>query len=103
MSAENSAPRGSTRGRKPGQGNKPIDLEKLEWLTIPLALKLLKMLGRPTGRKALERAILAGYLPAYTDTCRIDRLGQPLLRIKREDLDIWLTNALKRIYPGMGR
>lgn len=70
-------------------------IEDLKILTIPKALALLRLIGRPTSRARLGRAIQTGRLQAQIDYDRVDRCGQPLLRIYRKDLDRWLASALR--------
>ena len=71
-----------------------IPLEQREYLTIPDALMLLRQKGRPVSRLKLRRAIGIGHLRALVDQLCHDRLGQPILRIRRKDLDAWLSASL---------
>lgn len=71
----------------------PVD--SLDLLTLPKAMQLLRGIGRPTSRARLNRAIKLGRLHAQVDMDRMDRYGQPLVRIYRKDLDRWLAGALR--------
>jgi hypothetical protein len=71
-----------------------VPLEQRDYLTVPDAMKLLRQKGRPLSRLTITRAIGKGRLHAHVDDLCHDRYGQPLLRIRRKDLDAWLSATL---------
>ena len=77
-----------------GRPRNLVPLEQREWLTVPDAMKLLRQKGRSLSRQKITRAIGLGRLRAHVDDLCHDRYGQPLLRIRRKDLDAWLSASL---------
>lgn len=78
-------------GRRPSA---PVDVAGLAVLTVPQALRLLRQLGRPMGRKKLGQQIATGRLRAQVDYLRLDNQGRPTYKIERQELDRWLRASL---------
>lgn len=74
-----------------------VDPATLEVLGIPQTLSFCKAKGRPIGRAKLMSAIASGTLPAVEDLLCVDRRGNPLLKIRRVDLERWLHSTLRPI------
>lgn len=90
------------RGR-PSKAN--IDPATLVMLTMPEVLAYMRQLGRGVDRPKIHDAILEGHLPAYLDDLRHDRMGRPLLIIRRVDLEAWLITKIRpmEIHPTVSR
>ena len=85
-------------GRRPSP---PMDLEKLEELSIAQAIALLRLKGRRVTRRKLMAEITVGRLKAYLNWGRLARsknpeTGQPnpTYVIKRPDLERWRQASL---------
>lgn len=72
----------------------PVDVAGLAILTVPQALRLLRLLGRPMGRKKLGQQIATGRLRAQVDYLRLDNKGRPTYKIERPELDRWRRASL---------
>lgn len=76
-----------------------VNPAELEVLGIPEALALFHQLGRRISRAVIKRAVISGALKAHQDTLCHDRLGQPLLKFYRTDLDAFWRATLQPVSP----
>ncbi len=72
----------------------PVDVTTLKLLTVPQALAVLRLLGRPMSRTKLGDQIALGLLPVQLDYLRLDNQGRPTYKIERAALDRWLRGSL---------
>ena len=78
-------------GRRPSP---PVDVTRLQLLSINQVLTLLRLLGRPMGRAKLGQQIATGRLPVQVDYLSLDNQGRPTYKIERPALDRWLRSSL---------
>lgn len=71
----------------------PVDL--LDELTIPQVMAYLRLKNRPLSRTRIRQQIALGRLPASLDLLHLDRLGRPIYRVKREDVDRMIRASLQ--------
>lgn len=74
------------------------DPSLLDVLSRPQALALARQNGRGMGRERLDLAIATGELEAFQDR-RLDRWGNPLLKLKRKTFEAWLMATLTPFHP----
>lgn len=74
-------------------------VQEREWLTIPGVVVYLRLKGRSKDRRKIKAAIVRGALMAYLDYEHLDRLKQPTYRIRRVDVDRWLSASLVPVRP----
>lgn len=78
-------------GRRPAP---PVDVQALELLTVPQALVLLRLKGRPMSRKKLLNQVAVGRLPVLVDYLHLDNHNHPRYLIERPALERWLRASL---------
>jgi len=88
-------------GRRPSP---PVDLDKLEELSVAQVIQLLRLKGRRMSRQKLKAEITTGRLTAYLNWNRrsntknpVTGEANPTYTIFRTDLDRWRKASLVRL------
>lgn len=80
-------------GRRPAP---PVDLERLQELSITQVLRLMRLQGRrPMGRAKLHAEIALGRLRAHLDSQRLTNKREPSYVVLRKDYDRWVEARLR--------
>lgn len=80
-------------GRRPAP---PVDLERLQELSLAQVRRLLRLQGRRgVSHRKLKAEIAVGRLKAYLDTQRLSCRREPSYVIKRADYDRWVDSRLR--------
>ena len=80
-------------GRRPAP---PVDLERLQELSVTQIMGLLRLQGRrPMGRAKVLGEIALGRLKAHLDTQRLSNKREPTYVVLRRDYDRWVAARLR--------